>query len=403
SSLLLARRCLSFVFVSFFLRRRPPRSTLFPYTTLFRSLDDAKRAAPLLSITLTSRGSSGGEPIPMAGVPVHSLDYYLAKLVALGIPVAICEQIGDPATSKGPVERRVVRTVTPGTLTDAQLLPEREDRPLAALACPGGTQGGAGAQRVVSATIIAANGECFVTEVDAAELDAELERIAPAELLVSEGAVKSRPALLERLRGRLQAGGSVPINERPDWQFDPARGERLLRETLGVHTLHATELEDLPAAAGAIGALLDYLELTLGRPFRHLQGVRRLRREALIAIDPVARRNLELVRPLQDERGATLLGRLDRCATAAGSRLLRQWLLAPLQDRGPVMERQALVELLIGRRLVAPIGQQLSGSADVERIATRIALGSVRPRELVALKDSLPALARCVGLLAQAD
>ncbi|NLD55709.1 MAG: DNA mismatch repair protein MutS [Burkholderiaceae bacterium] len=365
-------------------------------------LDDAKRAAPLLSITLTSRGSSGGEPIPMAGVPVHSLDYYLAKLVALGIPVAICEQIGDPATSKGPVERKVVRTVTPGTLTDAQLLPEREDRPLAALAFPGGAQG-TGAQRVVIATIIAANGECCVTEVDAAELDAELERIAPAELLVSEGAVKSRPALLERLRGRLQAGGSVPINERPDWQFDPARGERLLRETLGVHTLHATELEDLPAAAGAIGALLDYLELTLGRPFRHLQGVRRLRREALIAIDPVARRNLELVRPLQDERGATLLGRLDRCATAAGSRLLRQWLLAPLQDRGQVMERQALVELLIARRLVEPISRELSGSADIERIATRIALGSVRPRELVALKDSLPSLSRCVTLLARSD
>src|SRR5690606_11422831 len=167
--------------------------------------------------------------------------------------------------------------------------------------------------------------------------------------------------------------------------------------------LHATELEDLPAAAGAIGALLDYLELTLGRPFRHLQGVRRLRREALIAIDPVASRNLELVRPLQDERGATLLGRLDRCATAAGSRLLRQWLLAPLQDRGQVMERQALVELLIARRLVEPISRELSGSADIERIATRIALGSVRPRELVALKDSLPSLSRCVTLLARPD
>ncbi len=138
------------------------------------------------------------------------------------------------------------------------------------------------------------------------------------------------------MRQRLQAAGSVPLIERPDWQFDAVRGERLLRECLGMHTLHATEIADLPAAVGAIGALLDYLALTLGQPFRHLQPVRRLRREALIAIDPVARRNLEIVKPLQEERGATLLSRMDRCATAAGSRMLRQWLLAPLQDEAEV-------------------------------------------------------------------
>ena len=174
----------------------------------------------------------------------------------------------------------------------------------------------------------------------------------------------------------------MPLIERPDWQFDPARGERLLRESLGLHTLHATEIADTPAAVGAIGALLDYLALTLGQPFRHLQPIRRLRRDALIAIDPVARRNLELVRPLQEERGATLLSRVDQCATAAGSRLLRQWLLAPLQDQVEVTARQDLVECLMTHRLTQPINRLLGGSADIERIATRIALGSARPARI---------------------
>ncbi|MBA3479594.1 MAG: DNA mismatch repair protein MutS, partial [Lautropia sp.] len=178
-----------------------------------------------------------------------------------------------------------------------------------------------------------------------------------------------------------------------------ARGERLLRDSLGLHTLHSTEITDVPAAVGAVGALLDYLALTLGQPFLHLQPIRRLRRDAVIAIDPVARRNLELIKPLQEERGATLLSRVDQCATAAGSRMLRQWLLAPLQDRSEVQARQDLVECLMTHRLTQPIGRLLGGCADIERIATRIALGSARPRELVALKDALPVLSQCVELL----
>ena len=361
--------------------------------------DDAKRAAPLLSITLTKRGASAGEPIPMAGVPVHALDFYLGKLVALGEAVAICEQIGDPATTKGPVERKVIRTITPGTLTDSQLLPEREDRPLVALAMlPGAPK----AQRILLASIVAASGDCCVTEVGQPEVEAELERIGPAELLVAEGMVRPHIGLLGRIRQRLQAAGSVPLIERPDWQFDPARGDRLLRETLGLHTLHSTEIADQPAAVGAIGALLEYLALTLGQPFRHLQPIRRLRRDSLIAIDPVARRNLELVKPLQEERGETLLSRVDQCATAAGSRLLRQWLLAPLQDKAEVLSRQDLVECLISHRLTQPIRRLLAGCADIERITTRISLGSARPRELVALADALPVLSQCLELLHRA-
>ncbi|MGE3923286.1 MAG: DNA mismatch repair protein MutS [Lautropia sp.] len=354
--------------------------------------DDAKRAAPLLSITLTRRGASAGEPIPMAGVPVHALDHYLAKLVALGESVAICEQIGDPATTKGPVERKVLRTITPGTLTDAQLLPEREDRPLVALAPAGSGK----AMRLALAAIVAASGDCVVTELAVAELDAELERIGPAEVLIAESLGRSPAGWVAQLRQRLATGAPVPLSSRPDWQFDPARGARLLREALGVQTLHVAELDDAPAIIAALGALIDYLGQTLGQPFRHLRPVRRLRRDALIAIDPVARRNLELVRPLSDERGATLLSRVDRCATAAGSRQLRQWLLAPLQQHEPVLRRQALVELLIANGLTTAIGRALGQAADIERIATRVALGSARPRELIALKDSLPVLAGCV-------
>ena len=317
--------------------------------------EDAKRAASLLSITLTKRGASAGEPIPMAGVPVHSLDQYLARLVALGESVAICEQIGDPATTKGPVERKVTRTITPGTLTDAQLLPEREDRPLVSLVF----HGGAKALRVVIASIVAASGSGFVTEVAASELEAELERIGPGEVLVAEQAARHQSALIDRLRTRLSGAVPVPLHTRPDWHFDPVRGARLMREALGMHTLHATELEDWPAAIAAVGALIDYLAQTLGRDFRHLQPLRRLQRQDLIAIDPAARRNLELVRPLQDDGGATLLSRMDRCATAVGSRTMRQWLLAPLADRHAVRERQALVDLLLAPGRADEIGRQL--------------------------------------------
>ncbi|MGE0311291.1 MAG: DNA mismatch repair protein MutS [Lautropia sp.] len=356
--------------------------------------DDARRAAQLLSITLTRRGTSAGEPIAMAGVPVHAVEQYLGRLVALGESVAICEQIGDPATSKGPVERQVVRVVTPGTLTDAPLLPQKEDRPLLAVA-PAGTGRGADA-RFALVWIVAASGLCCFTEVAATELDGELERLSPAEVLLAETPARQAGGWAARVRARLAQLGRVPMIERPDWHFDPAHGDRLLREALGLHDLASLELADAQAAVGAIGALLDYLGHTLGRTLAHLQPVRRIRRDAMIEIDPVARRNLELVRPLQDERGATLLARVDRCATAAGSRLLRQWLLAPLQDATEIAHRQELVACLIEHRLARTLTPLLGQAADIERIAARIALESVRPRELVALGESLPVLARCL-------
>ena len=367
--------------------------------------DDARKAAQLLSITLTKRGASAGEPIPMAGVPVQALEQYLARLVALGQSVAICEQIGDPATSKGPVERKVIRTITPGTLTDAQLLPEREDRPLAALVfSDSGLRGARTAPQVTLATVVAASGRCTLTTLPETELEAEIERIGPGELLVSEVAARNKSVLLERLRLHARTTPVMPILARPDWQFDVARAGRTICEALGIQTLHATELQEDEAGQAAIGALLVYLGQNIGQPFRHLQPIERVRREAHIIIDQVARRNLELVRPLQEEQGPTLLSRMDVCATAAGSRLLRQWLLAPLQDRTAVHARQALVALLLERDMAQPIGRLLSQAADIERIASRIMLGSARPRELVALRDSLPVLGACVSQLqAQLD
>ena len=367
--------------------------------------DDARKAAQLLSITQTKRGTSAGEPIPMAGVPVQALEQYLARLVALGQSVAICEQIGDPATSKGPVERKVIRTITPGTLTDAQLLPEREDRPLAALVfSDSGRRGAKTAPQVTLATVVAASGRCTLTTLPEAELEAEIERIGPGELLVSEAAARNKSVLLERLRLHARTTPVMPILARPDWQFDVARAGRTICEALGIQTLHATELQEDEAGQAAIGALLVYLGQNIGQPFRHLQPIERVRREAHIIIDQVARRNLELVRPLQEEQGPTLLSRMDVCATAAGSRLLRQWLLAPLQDRTAVHARQALVALLLDKDMAQPIGRLLSQAADIERITSRIMLGSARPRELVALRDSLPVLGACVSQLqAQLD
>ena len=367
--------------------------------------EDAQRAAALLSITLTKRGASAGEPIPMAGVPVHAVEQYLARLVARGESVAICEQIGDPATSKGPVERKVVRVVTPGTLTDDPLLPALEDRPLLAI-LPRGPRDDAREQildkargraaarppRELSlAWVVAASGRGGFTTVTEDELPAELERLAPAELLLPEAVARGS------LRTALPQG--LPIIERPQWQFDTGRGERLLREAYGLHGLESLELHQDPVATGAFGALLEYLRHTLGRPFVHLQPVERLRRDRLIEIDPVARRNLELLRPLNDERGASLLARLDHCTTSAGSRMLRRWLAAPLQDAGAAAERQQVVALLIEQRLIAELREALDGSADIERIATRIALDSARPRELVALADSLPRLAQALAII----
>jgi DNA mismatch repair protein MutS len=345
--------------------------------------DDARKAARLLDITLTRRGTSGADPIPMAGVPFHSVDPYLARLMKLGESVAICEQIGDPATSKGPVERRVTRVVTPGTLTESTLLEDRREALLCALALSGPLAG--------IASLDLAAGRFTVTEIPAAGVLAELERLRPAELLVQDDLM---PALAEALQPAAATASPLALRRLPPWHFDADTARRALCEQFGSRDLSGFGAERLTAGLGAAGALLRYARATQDAALAHLQQLRVETPSDLVRIDPATRRNLEIAETLRGEPAPTLLSLLDACSTAMGSRLLRRWLHAPLRDRDCLAHRHAAVAELVdptsGR---APdLRSCLSQFADIERIAARIALGNVRPKELAALRDSLALL-----------
>ncbi len=331
---------------------------------------DAERAAGLLDITLTARGASAGTPIKMAGVPVHSVEQYLAKLVRLGESVAICEQIGDPATSTGPVERKVTRIVTPGTLTDSALLDEKSDSVLLAL-----TQDRSG---VGLAWLTLASGELRVAEVAPQALENELRRIAPAEILVAD----TGPAL--------DLPGDASVARLPEWHFDIERGRSKLLETLGAASLAGYGCEDLSLAVGACGALLEYARSTQGQALAHVTRVLAERAGDLLRLDAATRRNLELTETLRGEPTPTLFSLLDRCATGMGSRMLRHWLHHPLRDRIVLAARHDAVDRLT--QAVDPVVAALRGFADIERITARIALKNARPRDLSALRDSLARL-----------
>ncbi len=340
--------------------------------------DDAEKAAKLLNITLTSRGSSGGARVAMAGVPVVSVEQYLARLVKLGESVAICEQIGDPATSKGPVERKVVRVVTPGTLIDAGLLADKSDAALAAVAFDGSRRDKR--ETVGIAWLVLASGDLRATETTPDRLASELARIAPSEILVAEGA-----------RARLAANAA--LRTVPDWHFDAQRGAQLLREQLGVATLQAFGVEDRSALLAACGALLAYAQQTQSERLAHVATLRVESESDFVALDAVTRRNLELTEPLRGDDGPTLFKVLDRCATGMGSRRLRHWLHHPLRDAAAAAARHAVIEAVIEAQLAPRIAEGLRHVPDLDRVAARIALKSVRPRELAALRDALPRLA----------
>ena len=339
--------------------------------------DDAKRGARLLDITLTARGQSAGAPIPMAGVPFHALDQYLAKLMKLGESVAICEQIGDPATSKGPVERRVTRVVTPGTVTDANLLDARRDSLLVAV--------NAGKHRCGIAWLNLASGRFVLDEVAPPGLAAALERLDVAELLVPDGT----PA---------PQAGNAPTRALPPWHFDAAAAARALARHFGTQDLAAFGIEDRDLALGAAGALFGYASSTQQAALSHVRSLEVELASEHLLLDAATRRNLEIVSTLRGEPAPTLLSLLDTCATAAGSRLLRQWLLQPLRSQAAAAARHDALTPLhakpVARRSLA---QDLASTADLERIAARIALRSARPRELAALADTLrrlPAIAQ---------
>jgi DNA mismatch repair protein MutS len=334
----------------------------------------------MLDITLTRRGESAGEAIKMAGVPYHAVEQYLAKLVKLGESVAICEQIGDPSTSKGPVERQVTRVVTPGTLTDAALLEEKRDNLLLALYPQRNTVG--------LAWLSLASGRFIVMETSAANVGMELERLAPAEILVPDDA----PA-------DLLNGASSAVKRLAPWQFDHDAAARALTRQFETHDLSGFGVSDLTAAVSAAGALLEYARSTQGTAIAHVRSLTVEQERAWVRMDPATRRNLELTETIRGEPAPTLFSLLDTCATGMGSRFLRQALHQPLRDRVALTARLDAVGALAGDP-AGTLNRTLKQCVDVERITARIALRSARPRDLSGLRETLKLLPELAAALA---
>jgi DNA mismatch repair protein MutS len=338
---------------------------------------DAEKAARLLDITLTVRGQSAGKPIPMAGVPYHAVEQYLARLVKLGESVAICEQIGDPATAKGPVERAVMRIVTPGTLTDSALLDDRTDSLLLAIVVDRQSAG--------LAWLNLANGDLRLLETRLDNLPSQFERLRPAELLLPDG-----------MRAELGDVRRAAIKRLPDWHFDREQATNLLSEHFGTRDLAGFGADTAPLGIAAAGALLQYARSTQQQALAHITALIVEHESAFLRLDATTRRNLEISETLRGEPAPTLLSLLDQCATAMGSRWLRHCLHHPLADRSAAAARHEAVEELLGNSgdgSGAAVRQSLRGMADIERITARIALKHARPRDLFGLRESLTKLA----------
>ena len=335
---------------------------------------DAQRAARLLNITLTSRGKSGGEAIPMAGIPVHAVDQYLGRLVRQGESVAICEQVGDVATSKGPVERKVIRIVTPGTLTEESLLDDRQDTLLVAINRLGDDWG--------IAALDLAGGRFSVQQFQGTEaLLSELQRLNPAELVVNE-AVTLPP----------EAATHTGLRQQSPWLFATDTAQRQLNEQFGTHDLSGFGCETLDAAIGAAGGLLQYVQNTQRMALPHLNGLCVENRDDSLVLDAATRRNLELEEATSGHSAHTLIGVLDHTATTMGGRLLRRWMHRPLRDHNALQQRHRCIASLLDAQRHDELHTLLRGINDIERILTRIALKSARPRDLTGLRDSLGAL-----------
>ena len=416
----------------------------FPDTLVFYRMgdfyelfwDDAEKAGRLLDITITRRGHSAGQPVVMAGVPFHSVEGYLARLIKLGESVAICEQVGDVATAKGPVERKVVRVVTPGTLTDSELLSDKSEALL--LAVHQGKKARCGL-----AWLSVTQGVIHLAECAHEELADWIDRIGPAELLASAGMTQSFEERLRQIRAQ-HRGAGLSLALRPDFQFDAGLGQRKLQEQMQAASLAAWSADTLHDAHAAASALLTYAEHTQGRKLPHVQSIRVQRSDTLIDLPAATRRNLELVQTLRGEDAPTLFSLLDTCMTGMGSRMLKSWLLSPQRDRAQAQERLAAIGQLTKVTSFQPpssafpqpssdfpqpssafsqpsssfprkresmdprikpedditaghvssaayviLREQLKGASDVERITARTALRQVRPRELVALRHAL--------------
>lgn len=332
--------------------------------------EDAEKASRLLGITLTSRGSSNGQPIKMAGVPYHAAEQYLAKLTKQGEAVAICEQIGDPKTSKGPVERQVTRILTPGTLTDSALLDDARDNLLLALCKGDGVIG--------LARINLASGQFILSEIAPGLLGQELERVAPAELLCADDFTHVAIDALKCPKKRLSP-----------WQFDLDSARQSLIKQFDTFDLSGFGCADLPAAVGAAGALLDYVRHTQRTTLPHIMGLTVERSSAFIQLDAATRRNLEIDLTLRGEASPTLYSLLNTTQTAMGARLLRHWLHHPLREQALIVDRHDAVTALIARVAYENLRQLLRAMGDIERITTRVALKTARPRDLSGLRESI--------------
>ncbi|MCH9699529.1 MAG: DNA mismatch repair protein MutS [Gammaproteobacteria bacterium] len=355
------------------IKKDHPQTLLFYRMGDFYELfyDDAKKASQLIDITLTSRGQSAGEPIPMAGIPYHAADNYLARLLRIGESVAICEQIGDPAASKGPVERKVVRIMTPGTLTEEALLEERSESLLTAIAA--GIQ-----QQYGIASVDLASGRFVVQEVYGTEaLLADIERLNPAELLVSE-----QWQLPETIKQR-------SITLRPSWHFDSNSATHTLCKQFKTSHLSGFGCEHLTLAIGAAGCLFQYLKDTCFESLPHISGIRVENSDDTVILDAATRRNLELDISSSGRSDLTLFGVMDKTRTAMGSRWLRRWLHRPIRDHDTLRLRYQSIQTLLDDNCYQTIGEQLQLTGDIERICTRIALKSARPRDLLVLRETL--------------
>lgn len=345
--------------------------------------DDAKVAAQQLDITLTARGHSNGQPIPMAGVPYHASENYIARLVRQGFSIAVCEQVGDPATSKGPVARAVVRVLTPGTLTDEALLQSHRDTLLVALV---------GQAPIALAVLDLSGGRLSVMQLaDHSALAAELERLQPAEFIVHE--LDTWPEALL---------GHRPQRRLPPWHFDLASCTQLLLEHFGTHDLSAFGLTDYPSLVCAAAVLLDYARNTQRSELKHLQQLQFENPNDALVLDAPAQRNLELISNLKGGDEGTLNSVINQAVTPMGQRLMRRWLLRPLRQTEVIVARQEVISQLIAHLQTAGLIAELQPVGDLERILSRLALRSARPRDLTRLRDSLqqiPALRTLLSTL----
>ena len=343
--------------------------------------DDAHKAARLLDITLTHRGQSAGQPIPMAGVPYHAADNYLARLMRLGESVAICEQVGEVG-GKGPVAREVVRVVTPGTLTDSSLMADKREAVLLAVHLNLRSKASRGLG-VGLAWLSVTEGIIRLAECSLEDWPNWASRIAPSEVIHAQELTNDTSALL---------AGTWAIGPRPGWTFDAGLGLRKLCERLGTNSLQAWNAQDLQLAQAAAAALLSYAEHTQGRPLHHVSSLQVVRNDAHVQLNAATLRNLELVQTLRGEDSPTLFSLLDVCMTPMGSRLLRRWITEPPRDHELAKSRLQAIEALQGEQGLGPwrkLREHLHGVSDVQRIQARIALSQVKPRELVALATAL--------------